>query len=63
MSNKIKFIDSFRLMSSSLSSFVDNLTIDIPPKYKDKKTKNNFSKECEECKNKFDYMDIKTICY
>ena len=45
-------------MSSSLSSFVDNLNIDIPPKYKDKKAKNNFSKECEECKNKFDYMDF-----
>ena len=56
ISYKIKFIDSFRLMLGSLSSLVDNLAVDIPPKEKDKKPKNIFSKECEKCKNKSDYM-------
>ena len=45
-------------MLSSLSSLAYNLAVDILPKDKDKKPKNIFSKECEECKNKFDYMGL-----
>ena len=56
ISCKIKFIDSFRFIPSSLSTRVDNLPVAIPQKGKDKKPKNTFLKECEECKNKFDYM-------
>ena len=42
ISYKIKFIESFRFMLSSLSSVADNLAVDIPPKDKDKKSKNIF---------------------
>ena len=38
-------------MSSSLSSLVNNLTVD--------KTKNIFSYECEDCNNKLDYLRFK----
>ena len=48
ISYKIKFIDSFRFMSSSLSNFVDNLATD--------EIKNIFSNECEDCNNKLDYL-------
>ena len=50
-------------MSSSLSSLVDNLAVDIPPKDKDKKPKNIFSKECEKCKSKFIIRDLKIKLY
>ena len=45
--HKLKFIDSFRLMSSSLSSLVDNLTEGL---HNDK---------CTDCKSCLDYMLIK----
>ena len=51
ISYKIKFIDSFRFMSSSLSSLVDNLAAD--------EIKNIFSYECEDCNNKLDYFRFK----
>ena len=51
ISYKIKFIDSFRFMSSSLSSLVDNLAAD--------EIKNIFSYECEDCNNKLDYLRFK----
>ena len=51
ISYKIKYIDSFRFMSSSLSSLVNNLTVD--------KIKNIFSYECEDCNNKLDYLRFK----
>ena len=44
ISYKIKFIDSFRFMSSSLSNFVDNLSEGL---YCDK---------CTDCKSCLDYM-------
>ena len=43
---KIKFIDSFRFMSSSLSSLVDNLS-------------GLHSDKCTDCKSYLDYMIIK----
>ena len=45
ISYKIKFIDSFRLMSTSLSDLVDNLSEEL---YK-----------CTDCKLNLDYMSIK----
>ena len=44
---KIKFIDSFRFLSSSLSSFVDNLSEGI------------HSDKCTDCKSCLDYMITK----
>ena len=44
---KIKFIDSFRFMSSSLSSLVDNLSEGL------------YSYKCADCKSCLDYMIIK----
>ena len=51
ISCKIKFIDSFRFMSSSLSSLADNLAAD--------EIKNVFSYECQDCNNKLDYLRFK----
>ena len=50
-SHKIRFIDSFRFMSSSLSRLVDNLAAD--------EIKNIFSYECEDCHNKLYYLRFK----
>ena len=47
ISYKIKFIDSFRFMSSSLSSFVDNLSEGL------------HSDRCTHCKSCLDYMMFK----
>ena len=44
ISYKIKFIDSFRFMSSSLSSLVDNLSEGL------------HSDKCTDCKSCLDYM-------
>ena len=44
VSYKIKFIDSFRFMSSSISNFVDNLSEGI------------HSDKCNNCKSYLDYM-------
>ena len=44
---KIKFIDSFRFISSSLSSFVDNLSKEL------------HSDKCTDCKSCLDYMKTK----
>ena len=53
ISYKIKFIDSFRFILSSLSSLVDNLATD--------EIKNIFSCECEDCNNKLDYLRFKDV--
>ena len=47
ISYKIKFIDSFRFMSTLLSKLVDNLSEEL---HNDK---------CADCKLHFDYMSIK----
>ena len=47
ISYKIKFIDSFRFMSISLSNHVDNLSEGL------------HSDKCTDCKLHFDYMSIK----
>ena len=47
MSYKIKFIDSFRFMSTSLSKLVDNLS------------EGRHSDKCTDCKLHFDYLSIK----
>ena len=47
ISCKIKFIDSFRFMSSSLSSVVDNLSEAL------------HSDKCADCKSCLDYMSVK----
>ena len=47
ISYKIKFIDSFRLMSSSLSGLVDNLSEGLD------------SDKCTDCKSCLDYMSVK----
>ena len=44
---KQKFIDSFRFMSTSLSSFVDNLSEKL------------HSDKCKDCKSELDYMSVK----
>ena len=44
---KLKFIDSFRFMSTSLSSFVDNLSEKL------------HSDRCKDCKFEVDYMSVK----
>ena len=44
---KIKFIDSFRFVSTSLSNLVNNLSEEV---HKDK---------CTDCKSYLDYMSIK----
>ena len=49
ISYKIKFIDSFRFMSSSLLSLVDNLFEGI------------YSDKCTDCKFYFDYMVTKDV--
>ena len=46
---KIKFIDSFRFMSSSLSSLVDNLSEGL------------HSDKCIDCKSCLDYMSVKRV--
>ena len=51
ISYKIKLIDSFRFMSSSLSNLVGNLATD--------EIKNIFSYECEDCNNKLNYLRFK----
>ena len=43
---KLKFIDSFRFMSISLSSLVDNLS-------------ETYKKECKECKSECDLIELK----
>ena len=47
ISYKIKFIDSFRFMSSSLSSLVSNLSDGLQ------------SDKCTDCKSCLDYMSVK----
>ena len=44
---KLKFIDSFRFMSTSLSSLVDNLSEKL------------YSDKCKDCKSEIDYKSIK----
>ena len=44
---KIKFIDSYRFMSSSLSKIVDNLSEGI------------HNNKCSDCESNFDYIKIK----
>ena len=44
---RLKFIDSFRFMSTSLSSLVDNLSEKL------------YSDKCKDCKSELDYMSIK----
>ena len=45
---RLKFIDSFRFMSTSLSSLVDNLS-----------EKLHQSDKCKDCKSELDYMSVK----
>ena len=47
ITHKLKFIDSFRFMSTTLSSLVDNLSDGI------------YNAECIDCKSSLDYMSIK----
>ena len=47
ISHKIKFIDSYRFMSASLSKLVDNLSEDL------------HNDECKDCKSYLDYMTTK----
>ena len=46
ISYKLKFIDSFRFMSTSLSSLVDNLSEVL------------HSDKCTNCKSSLDYMEV-----
>ena len=48
---KIKFIDSFRLMATSLSKLVDNLTEDI------------HGDKCVDCKSDLSYMKVETLTF
>ena len=48
ITHKIKFIDSYRLMSSSLSKLVDNLSEGI------------HNNKCVDCKSNLDYVRITT---
>ena len=57
ISHKLKFTDSFRFMSDSLSSLVDNLAVD--KMNFNEKIKSIFSYECEDCNNKLDYLRFK----
>ena len=43
---KIKLVDSFRFMATSLSNFVDNLTEDI------------HGDKCDDCKSDLSYMKV-----
>ena len=62
MTYKLKFIDSFRFMSTSLSSFVDNLSEIYSKKCRDKNCEfkcdfiglknNNLRYKCNECKKR-----------
>ena len=62
MTYKLKFIDSFRFMSASLSKIVDNLTDICNKKCRDKNCKsecefkghknNKLSYNCKECRRK-----------
>ena len=47
ISCRLKFIDSFRFMSASLSSLVDNLSEKL------------YSDKCKDCKSELDYMSVK----
>ena len=47
ISYKIKFIDSYRFMSASLSNLVDNLSEGL------------HNDECKDCKSYLDYVTIK----
>ena len=42
-----QFVDNFRLMSTSLSSLVDNLSEKL------------HSDKCKDCKSELDYMSVK----
>ena len=44
---RLKFIDSFRFISTSLSSLVDNLS------------EKHHSDKCKNCKSELDYMSVK----
>ena len=44
---RLKFIDSFRFMLTSLSSLVDNLS------------EKRYSDKCKDCKSELDYMSVK----
>ena len=47
ITDKLKFIDIFRFMPTSLASLVDNLS------------QRFHSDKCKDCKSEFDYMSVK----